>query len=144
MMVSPQFDTRGSCTGWPRALPLTLALAITLSGCASWSPQNPENQQGVNATSVAPAPALASWWQHFNDPLLSSLVTQALQANTSIRSAQAALQQARALRDVKTAGLLPSVNASTSARNAASRAVPMPATAFGSGSMPAGNPMPWR
>lgn len=120
MMVSPQFNTRGSCTGLPRALPLTLALAITLSGCASWSPQNTENQQGTNIASAASAPALTQWWQHFNDPLLSSLVTQALQANTSIRSAQAALQQARALRDVKTAGLLPSVNASTSAQRSKS------------------------
>ena len=120
MMVSPQFDTRWSCTGLPRILPLTLALAITLSGCASWSPQNPDNQQGVNTASAAPAPALAQWWQHFNDPLLSSLVTQALQANTSIRSTQAALQQARALRDVKTAGLLPSVNASTAVQRSKS------------------------
>ena len=41
------------------------------------------------------------WWQRFNDPQLTALVTQALQANTDVRSAQAALQQARALRDVQ-------------------------------------------
>ena len=64
---------------------------------------------------MQPANALAQWWQRFNDPLLSALVTQALQANTSIRTAQAALQQARALRDVKEAGLWPGVSASASA-----------------------------
>jgi multidrug efflux system outer membrane protein len=116
MMVSPPSGAPGSPRDLPRALPLILALAITLSGCTSWSPQRAESPQGVNAA----APALAAWWQHFNDPLLSSLVTQALQANTSIRSAQAALQQARALRDVKAAGLLPRVNASTSAQRSKS------------------------
>jgi len=59
---------------------------------------------------------LAQWWQRFNDPLLSTLVSQALQANTSVRSAQAALQQARALRDVRAANLLPSLSASGSAQ----------------------------
>jgi NodT family efflux transporter outer membrane factor (OMF) lipoprotein len=47
---------------------------------------------------------------------LSTLVTQALQSNTSIRSAQATLQQARALRDVSSAARVPNVKASTSAQ----------------------------
>jgi NodT family efflux transporter outer membrane factor (OMF) lipoprotein len=79
------------------------------------------------AWSVAIAPSnpdkaaeLAQWWQNFNDPLLTTLVTQALQANTSIRAAQAALQQSRALRDVKGAGLLPGVSASGSAQRSQS------------------------
>jgi NodT family efflux transporter outer membrane factor (OMF) lipoprotein len=66
------------------------------------------------------ASSLAQWWQNFNDPLLTTLVTQALQANTSVRSAQAALQQSRALRDVKGAGLLPGVTASGSAQRSQS------------------------
>jgi len=48
--------------------------------------------------------------------MLGMLVAQALQANTSIRSAQAALQQSRALRDVSAAGLLPTLSASGSAQ----------------------------
>jgi len=63
---------------------------------------------------------LAQWWQRFNDPLLSTLVTQALQANTSVRSAKAALQQSRALRDVQHASLLPSVSASASTQRSKS------------------------
>jgi NodT family efflux transporter outer membrane factor (OMF) lipoprotein len=52
--------------------------------------------------------------------LLTALVAQALQSNTDVRSAQAALQQSRALRDGKAAGLRPSVNASASAQRSRS------------------------
>ncbi len=64
----------------------------------------------------SPASSLSAWWGHFNDPILSELVTQALQANTSMKTAQAALAQALALRDVKSANLLPGVSASGSAQ----------------------------
>ena len=106
---------------------LTSAVAL-LAGCAglappdgrlpeapvpaAWSAQAPS----VTAGLAQPATSLAQWWQRFNDPLLTRLVTQALQANTSVRSAQAALQQARAQVDVQAAGLLPSVGASASAQ----------------------------
>lgn len=97
--------------------PLLLVLAVALTGCASW----PDRSADAPAASTsAEANQLTLWWQHFNDPLLSTLVTQALQANTSIRASQAALQQARALRDVKGAGLLPGVSGSGSAQRAKS------------------------
>ena len=66
-------------------------------------------------TTRANADTLAQWWQNFNDPMLSTLVTNALQSNTTVRSAQAALWQSRALRDVQAAGLLPGVSTSASA-----------------------------
>ncbi len=105
---------------------LGATLTVLLAGCAS----GPAPGLGVPDMTVpagwsaAPSPAssaqsatsLAQWWQRFNDPLLSNLVTQALQANTSIRSAQSALQQSRALRDVQSAGLLPGLAASISAQ----------------------------
>ena len=106
-----------------RALPLLWAMG--LSGCASTLSLQQESPAlavpTAWSTSLAGAGStspddLAQWWQRFNDPLLSSLVTQALQANTSVRSAQAALQQARALRDVRAANLLPSLSASGSAQ----------------------------
>lgn len=103
---------------WPRALPL--ALALCLGGCATWSPATAPQPALTDSASTAPDNPIVPWWQHFNDPLLGTFVTQALQANTSIRSAQAALQQARALRDVKTADLLPRINASTSAQRSKS------------------------
>ena len=103
-------------------------LAALLSGCASLSsplttlPATPvpalwSSQTGTTQSTPTP---LAQWWQRFNDPQLTALVAQALQANTSIRSAQAALQQSRALRDVKSAGLLPGVSASGSAQRSRS------------------------
>ena len=61
-------------------------------------------------------PSLARWWLRFNDPLLSSLVAQAMQANTSVKAAQATLRQARALRDVSAAAMLPTVDSSASAQ----------------------------
>ena len=71
------------------------------------------------APALAGAPAaLARWWLRFDDPQLGALVAQALEANASLRSARAALAQARALRDVQAAGLLPNLSASGSAQRA--------------------------
>ena len=58
--------------------------------------------------------SLALWWSRFDDPQLGALVNQALLANTSVKSAQATLRRARALRDVAAAGLLPTVGSSAS------------------------------
>jgi outer membrane protein, multidrug efflux system len=62
----------------------------------------------------AQVPLNSQWWGRFNDPLLGALVDQALQANTSIRSAKIALQQSRALRDVQNARLFPAIAATGS------------------------------
>lgn len=119
----------GACAPPPLATALALAAVLTLGGCAAWSPKTaplpavdiPTAWSGAAPASTAAATdSLAAWWQNFNDPLLSALVTQALQANTSIRSAQAALQQSRALRDVKTAALLPGVSGAGSAQRSQS------------------------
>ena len=87
---------------------LLSGLSLVLSGCAPLSPQHPPalSFDVPAAWAQADAPvlgnpsSLAQWWLRFHDPLLAQLVSQALQANTSVRSAQAALRQARALRDV--------------------------------------------
>ncbi len=95
---------------------LTLAalfLALNLSGCAS--PTVSANN-AVTTESNPASPMQQTWWTAFNDPLLSELVQKALQTNTSIRSAQAALQQARAARDVKAASNGPNLVLSGSAQ----------------------------
>jgi NodT family efflux transporter outer membrane factor (OMF) lipoprotein len=111
-------------------LAVALLAGLLLSGCASLAqpgtalPETPTPATWSGATTPAAAGQaatdLAAWWQRFNDPTLTALVTEALQANTSVRSAQAALQQARAQRDVQQAGMGPSVGATGSARRSAS------------------------
>jgi NodT family efflux transporter outer membrane factor (OMF) lipoprotein len=111
---------------------LAAVLALSLAGCATLAapdrtlPEVPiptawsaAGQDAAGAAAV-PATVLADWWQHFDDPILTGLVSRALEANTSVRSAQAALLQARAVRDVQSAGLLPSASASGSAQRSRS------------------------
>ncbi len=87
---------------------------------ASPVPTDWSKAPGSPAAPGAEATPLAQWWQRFGDPQLTELVGQALQAHTSVRSARAALQQARAQAQVQQAGLLPSVNASGSAQRSRS------------------------
>jgi NodT family efflux transporter outer membrane factor (OMF) lipoprotein len=112
-----------------------LAVTALLSGCAgmvfpdgkspavpvparwtiSASPSMPEETEpGVGATS------LGTWWQRFDDPQLVALIERSLLANTDMQSARATLLQARALRDVQAAGLLPGIGASASAQRSRS------------------------
>ncbi|MDP2263513.1 MAG: efflux transporter outer membrane subunit [Hydrogenophaga sp.] len=109
---------------------VALASVVLLAACAtplaSGSRATATAVPGSWSAAAAPADAgqlptaLGQWWQRFDDPLLSELVTQALLANTSVRSAQAALLQARALRDVQQAGMGPSLGASGSAQRGVS------------------------
>ena len=98
-------------------------LGLAVSGCASMAPPGdpglpfavPSAWTNANGCAAGGMP-MAQWWQRFDDPLLSSLVSQALLANTRVNSAQAALRKARALRDVAAAGLLPAVGSSAAAQ----------------------------
>lgn len=62
----------------------------------------------------------ATWWTRFNDPTLNHLIEQAQATHPDVRSAQAALRQARATRDAAAAARLPSVSVSASAQRARS------------------------
>ncbi len=105
-----------------------LALAIALTACATAPAPSDPLPLAVPAawtaapTGSRPATPLADWWQRFSDPALGALVTQALQANPGVRSAQAALLQARAQRDVQQANNGPSLSASGSAQRSRSGA----------------------
>jgi len=103
-----------------------LAAVLALSACASRGPVGSE-LAGLEVplhwsgdTGHGAPTALADWWQRFNDPLLVMLVAQALQANTTVRAAQAALLQARALRDVGAASLAPTLGSSATAQRSRS------------------------
>lgn len=60
----------------------------------------------------------ALWWEGFNDPLLSDIVSRALSKNLNLAQARAQLTQARAGLGVATAALLPSGNISAQAARA--------------------------
>ena len=118
--------THPRCSALRVQMALTPLLALLVSGCASLAPTEgllpavavPSAWAGSsgNAASNGAATALARWWTRFDDPQLTALVEQSLNANTSVRTAQASLQQARAQVDVQSAGLAPSVGASGSAQ----------------------------
>ena len=132
----PAFSSRRSVRRRlaPAGLLLGWALVAMLTGCttlpprSSVLPQTPVpaewSTQAAHASPPVTAVSLAQWWQRFNDPQLTALVTLALQANTDIRNAQAALLQARALRDVKSAGLGPNLSTSASAQRSKSGGQP--------------------
>ncbi len=104
---------------------------LALAGCAAGlgSGGTADRAAAVPATWTA-APAewassqsvedLAQWWSRFNDPWLTTQVERALREHTSVRLAQAALQQSRAQRDIAAAGNLPVVGASGSAQRSQS------------------------
>ena len=112
----------------PRLTRVSVMLAaLGLAGCAAVGPDYLPpatdvpagwNRLDPSTRRVARAEApgdLSRWWQGLNDPLLSELIDEALQASPDLRSAQARLREARARRTVADAGRYPSVTASGSA-----------------------------
>ncbi len=101
-------------------------MLIGLAGCAALPvgpavPAEADVPDGWSDTRSSPAAtALAAWWMRFDDPTLSALIADALRANTSVLGAQAALRQARSLRDVSAAGLQPTLGSSASAQHGSS------------------------
>ena len=99
-----------------------VCLPLALAACASLAPPEvspvavPATWSGTLPPATAGNTSLAEWWLRFDDPLLASLVDKALHSGTSVRTAQASLRQARALRDVAGAALWPSLGSSASAQ----------------------------
>lgn len=83
---------------------LTATLLITsLAGCADFSGITPQSQlRDANsfalpsASAPTAAPMDTQWWRAFGDDTLDQLVTQALQANPSLKLAQARIAAAQA------------------------------------------------
>jgi multidrug efflux system outer membrane protein len=63
---------------------------------------------------VPEATGVVEWWQNFKDPVLDSLINQAVQANLNLQQAEARILEARAARTVTASGLWPTVDASGS------------------------------
>jgi NodT family efflux transporter outer membrane factor (OMF) lipoprotein len=98
--------------GAPHTLCCTIALLFATSGLLSGCAVSPTDAATI--TDTESIQATSAWWREFNDPLLDQLIKQAMQANPSIASSQAALRQARAVRDVKLATSRPSLTVSGS------------------------------
>ena len=103
-----------------RLLPVLLIAA--LAGCASVGPDYrapasvaPAAWQAVPLDGLLAGSSadLSRWWEQLSDPLLSSLIDDALLANPDLKSAAAALRGARASRDLASANRFPTVNASS-------------------------------
>lgn len=97
------------------------ALAAALAGCASVEPATPPAAAAPAAQWQAALPAaepgaeLRSWWQQFDDPLLTQLIDAAQAASPTLADARARIEQARAARVGAGAALGPTLNAGASA-----------------------------
>jgi NodT family efflux transporter outer membrane factor (OMF) lipoprotein len=107
-----------------KRLILAMAGALLVAGCTTVGPDYETPVPGAPAQSPfasARSPAFAGdeppgrWWSLFRDPLLDSLVEQALVSNTDLRVAAANLARARAVLRETRAGRLPSTEISGSA-----------------------------
>ncbi|MGC0793935.1 efflux transporter outer membrane subunit (plasmid) [Pantoea agglomerans pv. betae] len=106
----------------------TLSLMVSsglLAGCAVGPDYHrpdvplPDRYQSAMQQRSATRPAnFAVWWEGFNDPLLSRLVSNALARNLDLARASARMAQARAGLGAATAALLPSGNVSGQASRA--------------------------
>jgi len=65
---------------------------------------------GVNTNTAD----IARWWQSFNDPVLDSLISRAVQTNHDVRIAIARVREAKALRSGALADFLPTIAAAGS------------------------------
>jgi multidrug efflux system outer membrane protein len=71
--------------------------------------ENGHFASGANARSLSISPVPDNWWRLYDDPRLDTLISQALAANTDLRSAAANLERSHALLDVAKALREPSV-----------------------------------
>jgi NodT family efflux transporter outer membrane factor (OMF) lipoprotein len=87
-----------------RPFALSTLSALALSGCAvgpdyaATSPRPASSGPFISAgdPAFAAAPLPADWWRLYNDPVLDSLVADALAANTDVRQSLARIERARA------------------------------------------------
>lgn len=98
------------------------SFALLLSSCATAPQKNisgvaiPSQWSQPATTSAAPlnTAALAAWWERFDDPVLDTLITDALANSPDIRAAVSKISESRALRANARASLLPSLSAGVS------------------------------
>ncbi|WP_082679752.1 efflux transporter outer membrane subunit [Paucibacter sp. KCTC 42545] len=105
----------GSLAACASLAPSEQAPLAKLDMPVAWSRGTAAASAAAGGSAVSTASLLA-WWQRFDDAQLDALEGQALQANTTVQGARAALGQARALRDLAAAALWPNLTAQASAQ----------------------------
>lgn len=97
-----------------RRLALVICCASILAGCAVGPDYEqpevvlPDAWREVAAADLAgDAPPLATWWEAFDDPLLTSLIRRSGETSRNVVVAAARVEEARALRGVAKAPLFP-------------------------------------
>lgn len=108
-----------------RQLPATLLLGwLAVTACAPVGPNfhAPEPRAPASwhtdlneGLSTATGAEMARWWTNFNDPVLSSLIEQAVAGNLDLQMAKARLHEARARLGVANSAEFPSLTGSGSA-----------------------------
>jgi NodT family efflux transporter outer membrane factor (OMF) lipoprotein len=107
----------------PKAIISGWIVSAALAGCAVGpdyvAPKTEmtpfHNTEAVaNRQTTLPAPKLDSWWTGFNDPMLETIVTRALDQNLDLQASIARVAQSRAAAQAAGAALLPTIDANTS------------------------------
>ncbi|MEA2116444.1 MAG: TolC family protein, partial [Thermodesulfobacteriota bacterium] len=108
--------------GWFNTFPLLCSLctsAMLLCGCMMAGPdyQSPESSENIQIHAAEYPETryvqadLSRWWEVFNDPLLSNLISRAEQNNLDLKIALARVKEARAIVGITSSGLYPVLNA---------------------------------
>ncbi|MFT3807350.1 efflux transporter outer membrane subunit [Arenimonas sp.] len=100
-------------------LALAVLLALGLSACASTyrAPAlelpvvEPASAESAPTILTEATPELTSWWQSFNDPVLTALVSEALTHNVDVLSAMQSVEQSRSTLRQAWLTLLPDISA---------------------------------
>jgi efflux transporter, outer membrane factor (OMF) lipoprotein, NodT family len=106
-------------------------LIVSLAGCAAVGPDyvppesgapaawHSELRLGLSAETLDPQ-KLAGWWTTLDDPVMTSLIEQAVNNNLDLKQAMAKVREARARRGISQAEQFPTLDASGSDRRSKS------------------------
>lgn len=109
---------------------LILVAMLTLSSCAGANghlkigaivPLPAKWQHRTPTAKPLDTQALTTWWDRFQDSVLSAVIVDALISNTDVRTALSRIAEYRAQRGLERAGLLPSLDIGASASSSRSR-----------------------
>jgi multidrug efflux system outer membrane protein len=89
---------------------LALVLAGALAGCAVTQPKPPQLDLPASTATAEQNALLEHWWLAFNDPVLTTLVEEALANNLDLKATLARIELARAQLQLAQGSLYPAFN----------------------------------